>query len=146
MCDWLLVSLMVNVISACMASTYVGHVMKVRRVLGRTFCAHPCISFWYMLSQAGYWQALPSLIFSTVAIAAGVCALLLPETLNQPLPETLQDGEMFGRWVTTGWKNHTKTATRSWWLFTVILQNAQCLFQKRTQRNISMLQTTTDTN
>ena len=47
--------------------------------------------------QASFWPPLPSLIFATFAIAAGVCALLLPETLNQPLPETLQDGETFGR-------------------------------------------------
>ena len=38
-----------------------------------------------------------SIVVSSLAIAAGLGALLLPETLNQPLPETLHDGEMFGK-------------------------------------------------
>ncbi|XP_074656215.1 organic cation transporter protein-like [Tubulanus polymorphus] len=48
-------------------------------------------------SLSKYWNPLPSIIFGSTAIAAGLLALLLPETLNQVLPETLEDGETFGK-------------------------------------------------
>ncbi|XP_047103004.1 organic cation transporter protein isoform X2 [Schistocerca piceifrons] len=41
-------------------------------------------------------KKLPSVIFATIAIASGLLSLLLPETLNKPMPQTLEDGEKFG--------------------------------------------------
>ncbi|XP_015604741.1 organic cation transporter protein [Cephus cinctus] len=40
---------------------------------------------------------VPATLFGFIAILAGFLALYLPETLNQPMPETLEDGENFGK-------------------------------------------------
>lgn len=40
---------------------------------------------------------VPAAIFGLVALVAGFLALYLPETLNQPMPETIEDGENFGK-------------------------------------------------
>ncbi len=37
------------------------------------------------------------MIYGSLAVLGGLLALLLPETLGQKLPETLQDGEEFGK-------------------------------------------------
>ena len=37
--------------------------------------------------------ALPSIVYGGAAVIAGVFALFLPETLNVPLPETVDDVE-----------------------------------------------------
>lgn len=51
------------------------------------------------LSTTYHW--LPPVIFG-VASLAGMCLLFfLPETNGAPLPETLQDGENFGKTKTT---------------------------------------------
>ncbi|XP_066974769.1 organic cation transporter protein-like isoform X1 [Macrobrachium rosenbergii] len=42
------------------------------------------------------WKPLPLLIFGSLAFAAGILSLLLPETLGRRLPETIEDGESFG--------------------------------------------------
>lgn len=39
------------------------------------------------------WTVLPQVIISSVAIISGLAALLLPETLNARLPETVDDIE-----------------------------------------------------
>ncbi|XP_022916168.2 organic cation transporter protein-like [Onthophagus taurus] len=44
-----------------------------------------------------YWQPLPLIIFGALAFIGGCLSLLLPETLNKQLPETIEDGEKFGR-------------------------------------------------
>ncbi|XP_032687664.1 organic cation transporter protein isoform X2 [Odontomachus brunneus] len=40
---------------------------------------------------------VPAVLFGVVALVAGFLALYLPETLNQPMPESIEDGENFGR-------------------------------------------------
>lgn len=36
---------------------------------------------------------IPNIIYGTIALLGGSAALFLPETLNKPLPETLEDME-----------------------------------------------------
>ncbi|XP_048513300.1 organic cation transporter protein-like [Athalia rosae] len=43
------------------------------------------------------WTPLPLVIFGSGALMSGLLILLLPETLNEKLPETIEDGELFGR-------------------------------------------------
>ncbi|GAV03916.1 hypothetical protein RvY_14280 [Ramazzottius varieornatus] len=43
------------------------------------------------------YMTLPLAIFGVFAILGGFCALFLPETWHQKLPETLQEGEEFGK-------------------------------------------------
>jgi hypothetical protein len=46
--------------------------------------------------QGDYWRPLPLLIYGVLALCGGVLSLLLPETLNKKLPDTIEDGELFG--------------------------------------------------
>ena len=43
---------------------------------------------------------IPGIVFSSLAIVTGVLVLLLPETLNRPLPETIKDVENLTRSLT----------------------------------------------
>ena len=43
------------------------------------------------------WKPLPNLIYGTLTISAAMFTLLLPETLNRNLPETLEDGKSMGK-------------------------------------------------
>lgn len=48
---------------------------------------------------------VPAIIFGVVSIVSGVWTLFLPETMNRPMPESLEDGENFGKgdtFFTTG--------------------------------------------
>ncbi|CAB0036674.1 unnamed protein product [Trichogramma brassicae] len=40
---------------------------------------------------------VPATVFGIIALGSGFTALWLPETLNKPMPETLEDGEEFGK-------------------------------------------------
>lgn len=41
------------------------------------------------------WRPLPFIIYGAASIAAGLLALLLPETKGRKLPETVEEGENF---------------------------------------------------
>ncbi|XP_043648369.1 organic cation transporter protein [Drosophila teissieri] len=51
----------------------------------------------FVVYLANISQALPLIILGILGIIGGLLALLLPETLNHVLPQTLSDGEEFGR-------------------------------------------------
>ncbi|XP_072748222.1 organic cation transporter protein [Anoplolepis gracilipes] len=56
---------------------------------------------------------MPTALFGLTVLTAGYMALYLPETLNQPMPETMEDGENFGKGdtcFTTCMGNRTKIA------------------------------------
>ncbi|CAB3244111.1 unnamed protein product [Arctia plantaginis] len=44
-----------------------------------------------------YYENLPSIFFGTLAIVAGIFVFTLPETLNQPLPDSIEDAERLNR-------------------------------------------------
>ena len=46
---------------------------------------------------ADYWRPGPLIVYGLLAFSAGMLSLLLPETLNKKLPETIEDGENFGK-------------------------------------------------
>ncbi|XP_020287877.1 organic cation transporter protein [Pseudomyrmex gracilis] len=58
---------------------------------------------------------VPAALFGLIALAAGFLAFYLPETLNQPMPETIEDGENFGKgdtcFTTTCISGKTETAS-----------------------------------
>uniref|UniRef100_A0A1I8PJ79 Major facilitator superfamily (MFS) profile domain-containing protein n=1 Tax=Stomoxys calcitrans TaxID=35570 RepID=A0A1I8PJ79_STOCA len=43
------------------------------------------------------WRPLPLIICGALAFLGGLLSLLLPETHNKPMPETMEDGENFGK-------------------------------------------------
>ncbi|XP_043470044.1 organic cation transporter protein-like [Leptopilina heterotoma] len=43
------------------------------------------------------WFPFPHVFYGTLALCAGLITLLLPETLNKRLPDTIEEGENFGR-------------------------------------------------
>ena len=53
-------------------------------------------NFIIIILQSEIWVPLPLVIFGTCSLIGGLLSLLLPETLNKKLPETIQDGEQFG--------------------------------------------------
>lgn len=57
---------------------------------------------------------LPRLVFGVIAIISGFLTIFLPETLKQPMPQTIQDGEDFGKGdtcLTTGCFGRRKRPT-----------------------------------
>lgn len=45
---------------------------------------------------AKLWNPFPLIIFGIIALIGGIMSLVLPETLNKKLPETIEEGEAFG--------------------------------------------------
>ena len=45
------------------------------------------------------WTPLPSTIFGLFAVLSGILSFMLPETLGQNLPDTIEDAEMIARYV-----------------------------------------------
>lgn len=61
-------------------------------------CAH--VKFgnenFYDMQGTESLMVLPLMIMGGLMVAGGLCALTLPETLHQHLPQTLEEGELFG--------------------------------------------------
>lgn len=51
----------------------------------------------YIVDSAKVWEGLPMLIIATVCFVGATLVLFLPETLGQDLPQTLYEGEEFGK-------------------------------------------------
>lgn len=51
----------------------------------------------FIVYLSHYMKELPLIILGAIGIIGGILALYLPETLNHELPQTLADGEEFGR-------------------------------------------------
>lgn len=50
-----------------------------------------------VILQDSFDKTLPTIIFASLALISGALSLLLPETLGKPMPQTLQEGEDFGK-------------------------------------------------
>lgn len=51
----------------------------------------------YIVDSAKIWDSLPMVIISIVSLLAATLVLFLPETLGRDLPQTLRQGEDFGK-------------------------------------------------
>ena len=56
-----------------------------------------CILATQIQKLASYGQFIPGLVFGFFTLLAGILVCTLPETLNQPLTETLDEAELFMR-------------------------------------------------
>lgn len=50
----------------------------------------------HILYLTNYWRAIPELILGSLSVIAAALCLLLQETMNKALPQTLEEGEIFG--------------------------------------------------
>ena len=49
----------------------------------------------FLSRQHDVWEPLPNLLFGVLGVISGGLTLLLPETLGQPMFETIQQAEAF---------------------------------------------------
>ncbi|KAG5876061.1 hypothetical protein JTB14_016803 [Gonioctena quinquepunctata] len=105
--QWLLVTLAMLgklAITASYASVYIFSSEQFPTVIrnagigaGSTCARIGSIVAPYMNILTHVWQPLPLLIYGSLTLAGGILSLVLPETLNKKLPETIEEGEAFGK-------------------------------------------------
>nr|XP_006825792.1 PREDICTED: organic cation transporter protein-like [Saccoglossus kowalevskii] len=78
------------------AEIYPTSVRNAGMGLASTWARVGSISSPYVMLLIDVWYPLPYLIMAIVAILAGLLTLLLPETNGKDLPDTLEEGELFG--------------------------------------------------
>ncbi|GIY30766.1 carcinine transporter [Caerostris extrusa] len=64
----------------------------------------------YIVYLAVYGKYIPFLIIGLVGVSASMLQTMLPETLDEILPQTIQDGETFGKnqkYLSCSWKRST---------------------------------------
>lgn len=54
----------------------------------------------YINLLANIWKPFPLILLGACAFIGGLLSLFLPETLNKKLPETIEEGESFGKKIT----------------------------------------------
>ncbi|XP_076672740.1 organic cation transporter 1 isoform X2 [Andrena cerasifolii] len=54
------------------------------------------LAFPYIVHLAVYSRVLPLIIMGTLSVAGALTSIFLPETLNIHLPQTIEEGELFG--------------------------------------------------
>ena len=64
----------------------------------------------FFLEQSGIWIGFPFIIYGVTSLVAGLSSAVFPETLNQQLPETLEDVEKLGSRNKKDKKNKIETA------------------------------------
>ncbi|XP_072019040.1 organic cation transporter protein-like [Amphiura filiformis] len=64
-----------------------------------------------LLLGDAFTPQLPIAIFGGLALVAGLLVLLLPETLNKKLPETMEEGEAFGKGK-SAWRRMTGQSSK----------------------------------
>ncbi|XP_011504395.1 PREDICTED: organic cation transporter 1-like [Ceratosolen solmsi marchali] len=54
------------------------------------------LTFPYIVHLAVYWRVLPLIVMGSLSVAGAITSIFLPETLNIHLPQTIEEGELFG--------------------------------------------------
>ncbi|KAJ8673336.1 hypothetical protein QAD02_004598, partial [Eretmocerus hayati] len=54
------------------------------------------LTFPYIVHLAVYWRVLPLIVMGSLSVAGAIASIFLPETLNIHLPQTIEEGELFG--------------------------------------------------
>ena len=52
-----------------------------------------------MQSEGNFGRNLPLVIVGALTFLAGILSIILPETLNTNLPDSIKDAENFGRYL-----------------------------------------------
>ena len=54
------------------------------------------LTFPYIVHLAVYSRVLPLIVMGSLSVAGAITSIFLPETLNIHLPQTVEEGELFG--------------------------------------------------